>query len=294
MINVKVIADHQYVDYGNKQHRITTFELEYPRFIHSELLTHRVFSRNSASSRAIPLDRMIDLVIENPVIPKWTLNQKGMTGLEVTNDITKAQAMAIWVDARDNAVKYVNKLKELGIHKQNANRLLEPFQHIKTILTGTDFDNFFKLRISAEAQPEIKELAVKMRNAMNEHIPSVLGTNHIHCPYMLDPVDKGDIRTVLTSVALCAQVSYRREDSKEETVSRIINRLLKSNNVHASPFEHICMIRSAIAEQKGNLNGFIQLRHIVEQFKKLNKADDYYIALVEYGDKLWDDFTSLL
>ena len=261
MINVKILADSKY-----KDNRVITFELEYPRQIHSELLTHRVYARNAASSRAIPLKTMIELVMNNPVIPMWTKNQKGMTGAPI-DAITKGKANDIWLHALSNAVDSVKKLQELGIHKQNANRLLEPFQHIKTILTGNDFDNFFHLRIAPDVQPEMCELAKKMKDAYDKHTPYELKDDEVHCP-------------------LCAQVSYRKENSEPDTVKRIINMLLTAERLHASPFEHICKPMTAeevaLGLQKGNLKGFKQLRHAVEALPPEYKS---YDGIVDYFKK---------
>ena len=160
MIKVKVIADSYYLDQWEDPHRVTTLEMEYPRHIHAELLTHRVFSRNSASSRAIPLDKMIELVNTNPVEPMWTMNQKGMSGVAALKDVCE-KAHTEWDLAMQDSIRHVKALQALGIHKQNANRLLEPFQHIKTILTGTDFNNIKPL----EVPQQIKRL---INQAMNE------------------------------------------------------------------------------------------------------------------------------
>lgn len=279
MINVKILADSKY-----KDNRVITFELEYPRYIHSQVKTHRIFATNSASSRAIPLDKMIELVMNNPVIPAWTKNQKGMTGAPI-DAITKGKANDIWLHALSNAVDSVKKLQELGIHKQNANRLLEPFQHIKTILTGNDFDNFFHLRIAPDVQPEMCELAKKMKEAYDKHTPYELKDDEVHCPFF-KPVNVKDIDTILTSVALCAQVSYRKENSEPDTVKRIINMLLTAERLHASPFEHICKPMTAeevaFGLQKGNLKGFKQLRHAVEELPPEYKS---YDGVVDYFKK---------
>jgi thymidylate synthase ThyX len=82
MISAKIIADSiSESEYGD---RITTFELEYPRFIHGELMTHRLFSRNAASSRAIPINKMMDQVLTAPAMPvEWGLNKSGMQAEEM-------------------------------------------------------------------------------------------------------------------------------------------------------------------------------------------------------------------
>lgn len=273
MIKVKIIADSVY-----KGNRVTTFELEYPRYIHSELLTHRVFSRNCASSRAIPLNTMIELVMNNPVIPTWTKNQKGMQGTTL-DPISKGKATDEWLHALSNAVDSVKKLQELGVHKQNANRLLEPFQHIKTILTGNDFDNFFHLRIAPDVQPEMCELAKKMKEVYDKHTPYELKDDEVHCPYF-NSVSVYDSKTILTSVALCAQVSYRKENSEPETVKRIINMLLTAERLHASPFEHVCRPIGEHSEQLGNINGYRQLRHSVEHLSPSHKCYDGVLSFL--------------
>lgn len=289
MITAKVIGDSYYLDKYEDPHRVTTLELEYPRYIHSELLTHRVFSRNSASSRAIPIEKMIELLETNPVIPEWTLNQKGMSGEKVTDTLTITEADKEWDEAKKDMITRVRRLMRLGIHKQNANRLLEPFQHIKTVITGTDWQNFYNLRISEAAQPEMKKLAVKIRAAIEESTPYALKENQVHLPYIDSPVGLNATKTILKSVALCAQVSYRKEDSSEETVKRIINRLLSGDRIHASPFEHICIPDPESTQ--GNLKGFTQLRHCVEQWKRFSLLPDepnYYECLVATGKKLWN------
>lgn len=259
MIRVKIIADSIVDD-----KRVTTFELEYPRYIHSELLTHRVFSRNCASSRAIPLDKMIELTIDNPVIPIWTRNQKGMSGVRITDVNEKAKATSAWLETRDKVIEGVRKLQELGIHKQNANRLLEPFQHIKTILTGVEFDNLFKLRIADCVQPEFYDLAVAMKHVMEESEPHKLKDYEVHAPYSEKGyLKKSEIYEILKCVALIAQVSYRKENDTEETVKRIVNNLIGHEQIHASPFEHICWYN--ILNGKGNLQPFQQLRHTIEE-----------------------------
>lgn len=272
MINAKIIAD-SINEFGN---RVTTFELEYPRYIHSELLTHRVFSRNCASSRAIPLNVMIELVLNNPVIPMWTKNQKGMQGTTL-DPISKSKATDEWLHALLNAVESVKKLQEIGVHKQNANRLLEPFQHIKTIFTGSEFDNFFNLRIAPDVQPEFCELAKNMKLLLDVSIPQQLKDNEVHCPYF-EHVTINDADKILTSVALCAQVSYRKENSEKETVKRIINMLLTSERLHASPFEHICKTGNPEI-QIGNLKGYKQLRHFVEKLPAEYKS---YEGIIKY------------
>lgn len=262
MITAKIIKDS--ISHANI--RVTTFELEYPRYIHSELLTHRVFSRNCASSRAIPIEKQIELCLSNPVKPEFTMHAKGMSG-EPADRETRKEAQKIWDLACSQMIAFAEELYNLGIHKQNVNRLLEPFQHMKTILTGTDFDNFFNLRLDGVAQPEIYLLASKMKDAMDNSIPEILDADMWHLPYIeKDDFNGETLETIKKiSVACCAQVSYRKLDTSKETALRIYDKLINSGKLHASPFEHICRPNYAGETQKGNLRGWHQFRADVEE-----------------------------
>lgn len=242
--------------------RCVTVECEYPRYILSQVNTHRVFSRNTASSRAIPLETNIKFIQSNPVIPTWTGNQPGMVGTHVDKE-TRIKADKIWLQAKDAMIGYANALAEIGIHKQNANRLLEPFSTVKTIITSTDWDNFFNLRIAEDAQPEIQELAVAIKEALDGSTPVEMTKDMAHTPYINDGhSDKKDVNAILGSAAACAQVSYRKLNTEPGALNRIITRLINGGRVHASPFEHVCVGGS---NGLGNLRGFSQLRHGVER-----------------------------
>ena len=142
-IEAKIVAD----SLNSQGNRITTFLLTYPRFIHSELMTHRMFSRNSASSRAIPFEKMVKAVEENPFIPiAWQKDHKGMQGTEYLADRKHENAVYEWLKARDYAVKQARMMNNDGVTKQLCNRLLEPFMWHTVIVTFTEISNFFELR----------------------------------------------------------------------------------------------------------------------------------------------------
>jgi len=142
-------------------HRITTFLLTYPRFIHSELMTHRMFSRNSASSRAIPFKKMVKMVEEDPFIPiAWQKDHSRMQGTEYyTNQNSIKQLREVWVEGANCATEIATTLnsksiidldypeKEGGVTKQLCNRLLEPFMWHTVLVTCTEIENFFNLRM---------------------------------------------------------------------------------------------------------------------------------------------------
>jgi len=249
MISAKIIAD-SISEYGD---RITTFELEYPRFIHGELMTHRLFSRNAASSRAIPINKMMDQVLTAPAMPvEWGLNKSGMQAEEKHKSTSTCEWA--WKQAAERAVVSARELQGLGLHKQIVNRVLEPFQLMKTIVTATEFDNFWWLRCHPAAQPEIHVLADKMYELYTQNEPNILKPGEWHVPYVSVEWCAGGSgiiygREGLTSLTLeeaqkisascCAQVSYRLLDWSLTKAVKIFDMLVTMTPVHASPFEHI-------------------------------------------------------
>jgi len=237
--------------------RITTFELTYPRFIHSEMMTHRVFSRNAASSRAIPNKKLIELIINDPVQPVfWGANKAGMQAGDEVED--PMEAGKLWNEALTLMLYYSDQLSEIGVHKQLANRLLEPWMYITTIVTATEYDNFFQLRCSAEAQPEIQQIAFLMLDAYTASEPVMRISGQWHIPFIRD--DEQDLITiekVKLSVARCARVSYLTHDGIRDIEKdyKLYDRLSKSG--HWSCFEHQAYaVRNSGAS--GNFKGWIQ------------------------------------
>lgn len=246
MIKATIIKDST-----NKGKRITTFELEYPRFIHSEMLTHRLFSRNAASSRAIPIATMNDNIRANPAMPfKWGINKAGMQASEQLPEDQVADAKYLWNWAKNDAIAHSENLVRLGLHKQITNRITEPFQHMKTIVTATEFGNWFELRNHPDAQPEIHELARLMLEAMHSSQPQELCLKDWHLPYIDTEYLEGKLTYSLEdklltvdearriSVSCCAQVSYRKNDTSLEKANSIFLKLRDMVPFHASPFEH--------------------------------------------------------
>lgn len=253
-ILAKIVAD----SISEQGQRITTFEIEYPRFILAELNTHRLFSRNSMSSRAVPISKMIEQVRDNPAMPiHWGKNQAGMQAKEecitpVKDNIGNVFHVEDWwkLSAEESA-DAAELMSEAGYHKQIVNRLLEPFQVMKTVVTATGFDNFFYLRCHADAQPEIKELANCMYECYTKSKPEVLFSGEWHTPYVehkcggnkritycVDGVEVSLEDALKTSSSCCAQVSYRLLDNSIEKAIMIYDKLVESKPAHASPFEH--------------------------------------------------------
>lgn len=280
MISAKIIADS--TCYNGK--RITTFELEYPRFIHSEMLTHRVFSRNAASSRAIPLKTMLKLVWNNPAEPiHWGMNQSGMQAKSQLTGFKLKAAKFLWKWSGRVACGFAWLMEKCKLHKQVANRILEPWSHIKVVVTSTEWDNFFWLRNHPDAQPEIHDLAAKMWELYEKNVPVRLKEGKWHLPYVtgykivgddlyqtalgLKGVNKDKLISISDalklSASLCAQTSFRKANESLKKALEIYDRLVESKPVHASPFEHQATPAKTSTYISGNFCGWIQHRQLI-------------------------------
>jgi thymidylate synthase ThyX len=254
-ISAEIVADSISDVVDDK--RIITYVLEYPRFIHSEFMTHRSFSRNAASSRAIPVKKVIELVENTPAMPiHWGMNQAGMQAKEELSGLSLETAQYEWAEASKSAMWFANRLKRLGAHKQIVNRILEPYQMIRVVCTATEYDNFFYLRYHADAQPEISELARVMWEARELSEPELLQPGEWHTPFVntsrdaagkryywnfISDTEKVEISledALKVSASCCAQVSYRKLDTSLEKALDIYNKLVTMKPVHASPTEH--------------------------------------------------------
>ena len=230
---------------------IYTIRLRYPRIIHAELMTHRVFSRNARSSRAVPVAKMIQEVEEQPFIPwHWGKNQRGMQADEecdeivsLDNGIYDFNREDAWLWARNKAVEAAKGFNEAGYHKQLVNRILEPFTWIDVLVTATDWSNFLWLRDHEAAEPHIRDLALAIDKAINSYQLETLSPYQWHLPYVTDAEHhQHSFRTLLKiSSARCARISYSPFDAKEPDAIKDIqlyNKLISDDRLHASPMEH--------------------------------------------------------
>ena len=245
--------------------RLTTLEVTFPRFVLAEFNTHRVFSRNSASSRAIPTNKLIQRVLDEPAIPlEWGRNKAGMSSDEVLAYEDGVAAERIWLEARDTAVERARQLLELKVHKQQLNRLLEPFLWHTVIVTSTEWDNFFNLRCAPQAQPEIRAAAVRMREALGESLPAPVRIGEWHLPLMQDDERSLHVETQKkVSAARCARVSYLTHDGTREIEKDLDLCARLMIDRHLSPFEHV----ATPSEDDGfraNFRGWQQMRKEVE------------------------------
>jgi hypothetical protein len=259
---------------------IHTVQLRYPRFIHSELMTHRAFSRNAASSRAIPVAKMITQVRNDPAMPiHWGANQPGMQAHQELDGDTRLGAIAEWKRAARSAADYAEELNVLGTHKQIANRILEPFQFMNTIVTATEWSNFFDLRAHPDAQPEFQELAYAIHALLTfaceepgASVHRVSGdsfnwhdVDRWHLPYVEQSERMSYQLPVLLAIsaARCARVSYLTHDGEKPNVWNDIQlflRLVGSEPLHASPIEHQGCPTKNPHERSANFLGWQQFR----------------------------------
>jgi len=287
---VKILAD----SVGPNGVRLTTWELTYPRFVHAELMTHRLFSRNSASSRAIPTKKLMRQIRKDPAMPVWWgKNQAGMQAREELTGWRLALVRRLWLSARWGALLVAWLLGVLGFHKQIANRVLEPWMFITVIMTATELDNWFKLRCHPDAQPEIGWVAQEMQRQYLANRPRRLHAGEWHLPLIdhHDVVHLNPRTDCLVSAGRCARVSYLTHDGRRdwsEDVS-LANKLMQSG--HWSPFEHVAQALPffgvvpptgdnqwtghPVATERvwsGNLRGWLQFRETVDtNFTKVTR-----------------------
>lgn len=242
--------------------RLTTFEVEFPRYILSEANTHRAHSRNAASTRAIPILRMLEQIANEPAMPiYYGKNQAGMSASEELDDQSKSACEQIINEMREFCMGKVKELSELGLHKQHAGRYIEAWQMVKGVISATDFENWYWLRDHEAAQPEIAELARCMSTARDASAPRLLKPGEYHLPYLGYACDDsgilryGDIGrfgtdepaweeysledAIKVSCARCAAVSYRRTDYGVEKSREVYARLVGDDRKHASALEHV-------------------------------------------------------
>ena len=286
--------------------RITTMVMRFPRCILPEVNTHRVFSRNSASSRARSFKTTLEPIMEDAYVPLFTRNQKGMGGGWVDRK-TYTVASRYWLQDRDHAVTSVLRLllgdraiqRKIGsmnweanysrgvclhwrdlideymehykaddveengmpsIHKQNANRLLEPFMWHEALVTSTYWKNFLDLRISDGAQPEIKALAILVRAVLHGHTPS---QSWVHLPFgdpTSLPVDDwtATSEALLSAASECARISYKDRSSMKNNDNSALGRKLLEQR-HMSPFEHIAFdMESSVVKDSPELTPLVE------------------------------------
>lgn len=285
-------------------HRMTTYEMCFNRFVLAEVNTHTLLSRNSASSRAVPLrskdradgtnprngmlDRLEDHGIAYPI--RWPMEQPGMQGSDT--ELTDPLVKETWEWAFDQAVIAAEALYELGLHKSLVNRLIEPFNWHKAIITAVDLGGFFNQRSwhhSKDAQPEFAKVATMMEDQYLASTPTDIFDGEFATPFVRD--DELDTFSTFElcqlSVARCCRVSYLNHDGTRDPQADFdLYAKLESNTPpHASPFQHVATpdpanefeyiidpeefglegypVKTMKVPIVGNARGYLQLRHLV-------------------------------
>lgn len=272
---------------------LTTFVLTYPRIILPEVLTHRQFSRSTASSRATPAKRIRQQVLDDPFIPSYIgANRAGMQAGEPLTGKDLARAKALYKYARLPACGAHWLMEKMGIHKQITNRLLEPWVWVEQVVSATDLDNFFKLRTHWMAEPHFQELATQMLNLRTtaslwfggmlaggidrklncgDEIDgvqnlAVLSPGEWHLPFAESFAATGDYAAgKIVSSARCARVSYYLKNGVESDYQSdlvLYDRLCGSDPKHMSPLEHPA--QAMAGSRYANYSGFKQHRWDVE------------------------------
>lgn len=228
---------------------IVTFLIDFPRFILPEFNTHRVISKSGASSRAIPVAKSIEAIQNHSYMPiHFGQNKAGMAADQEVDKTTKFTAKCAWDFAARNAIESAKTLNNLGIHKQVTNRVLEPFSYMRMVVTATEWDNFFWLRLHEDADPHINELARVMLFALQESVPIALQHGDYHVPFFGNGYWTPEIEScygvtaqqaIEHSMSCCAQTSYRKLDMSAEKTEDIIKKLFGGSRVHGSPSEPI-------------------------------------------------------
>ena len=282
-VEAKVVADSISPDGV----RLTTVECSFPRFILSELSKHRIFSMSAQSSRAVPVKKMIEMVDNDPFIPSyWGKNQRGMVAEESIPEEDVSDCEFSWLYAKDTCVESATNLSVFEVHKQTVSRILEPWAWQKAVITATEWDNFFKLRIHKDAQPEIRELAEAIYTALGNSKPKKLYNGEWHLPYVTHhrkmdggwyETDGGEILESLLeakkySTARCATTSYRTEKLSVEKALEIYELLVESEPHHCYDDETEVLTsegfkfwkdltkteKLASVTQDGDFNGFVK------------------------------------
>lgn len=263
MIQAQILAD----SIAPSGTRLTTMRVTMPRFILAEFNTHRVFSRNAGSSRAISVKRRMEMIRTNPVIPvEWGIEQRGMQASQVIEDATKLHDVeSLWRHTAVEIAEIAGIFEDHGIHKQIVNRLLEPFSWVTVIVSSTLWDNFFNLRCSPMAQPEMRVTAEKMQEQYQLNAPIEKQWDEWHIPTLklgereqMECLDDA----ILGACGRIARVSY---EANSKTLAEELD-LAKSlmTNGHWSPFEHVAQCVYGKAENCRNfVRDWAQYRALV-------------------------------
>ncbi|NLA42538.1 hypothetical protein GX865_00030 [Candidatus Saccharibacteria bacterium] len=270
---------------SSANNRLTTMEVTLPRFLLAEFNTHRMFSRNSASSRAIPIKKQIERIKTDPFIPEfWGRAKPGMQAGEQIDEGSVGKAKEAWLSSMSHAIAAAEHMDTISVHKQTATRILEPYMWQTIIVSATEWSNFFALRNNELAQPEFQKVAQMMEDEYVKSTPALLEANEWHMP-LIQPDELKLAREspdlmCMVSAARCARVSYLTHDGNRDIEKDLELYARLVDGSHLSPLEHVARPSHFIEEDGleywegesifiGNFRGWKQLR------KHLPYEDDF-------------------
>jgi len=245
---------------------ITTFQIRIPRFVLAQLNKHRILSSNTESNRAVPIKKKDRKLVENPYHPdQWGTNQSGMQAGKPLTGLKAKLADLVWFCSMHSQRFWANLLNLLGVHKEIVNRLTEPFQMVDVVLTGTQWFNFFELRTSEKAQPEIRKVARLMLEAYHKCSAYSISDGGLHLPYVTHEekeLYKGNtLLLIALSASRCARVSYLNHEGNMDVEKdvKLFIRLVSSK--HWSALEHTAVAIDA-SVMCGGFIGWVPARKL--------------------------------
>lgn len=252
MFEAKIIADS--ICQGS---RLTTMQITHWTALHAEMNTHCAFAKNASSARAIPLNKVIERVENEPFLPIfWGKARAGMSPVEEVEADKRTEAIALWLNARDYMVDVVKKMDALGLHKQIPSRLMAPFSWITVAVTGDNagWSNFFNQRCHKDAQQEFQHVAYLSQKSYFESTPIVRLPGDWHLPYV-DDEERSIIvlhDLIMLSVARTARTSYLTQEGirDKEKDFELFRRLSGMDPMHLSPTEQVCEATPGIKSGK--------------------------------------------
>lgn len=290
---ISVIEASQSVQTGVK---LITFLAKYWRAIHSEVMTHRVFSRNASSSRAIPTAKLLEQIRTNPAGPvHWGKNRPGMQATEEHDALIAHPRTGVLLEREEawsvmaaEAADWAQAWSDAGYHKQIVNRVIEPFSYISVVITATSWDNFYALRAHADAQPEIQDVAETMLKIVGDVPVRMIEETNMHDPHawhipfvsIQERHEYAVPELLAMSAARCARTSYLTHDKKNPSFEQddgLYRRLVESEPLHASPLEHQALHR-ADSQAYRNFSGWKQHRQFLEEAGNIAAFQNQFVV----------------
>ncbi len=287
MIKAKIVQDSS-LPTGE---RVLTFSAMYGRLIHSELLRHRAASHSVKSSRAIPTKKYREEVKQNIYVPvKFGTKKRGMQAGKPTF-LSKFYGERVWRLSSKFACLFHWMMEKLDIHKEVANRILEPYVWVEETITveADALKEIAELRIHDDAQEDVRKIVEEMLYEMDKSTPVELKEGQWHVPYVVRKITNGVMtytdnngknltsdEAIICSAARSARSSYANHDNSMSVFEKDIKlakQLIGSKPMHLSPFEH--QARPFKDDLEKNQYGS-NFRHFFQQRKAIENSLWHY------------------